>query len=90
MECRTQYRQVIGGNLQRLRCRSGWSQQELCHELEQYAYPIKRSTYAKYETGELSAGAEVLALLQELYHCPFDEFFSGIAVQEAGVRETIF
>lgn len=90
MECRAQYRQVIGGNLQRLRCRNGWSQQELCHELEQYACSLKRSTYAKYETGELSAGAEVLALLRELYRCPFEEFFNGVAVSTSGREETEF
>ncbi len=81
MESRAQYRQIIGENLQRLRCRSGWSQQELCRELEN-RYPIRRSTYAKYETGESSIGAEVLVLLQELYHCSFDEFFRGVTAEK--------
>lgn len=71
------HRQCIGGNLQRMRCQRGWSQQELCNELKQFDLALHRSTYAKYETGESSIPADVLVGLQRLYGCSFEAFFVG-------------
>ncbi len=44
----------IGKNLRRLREKFGLSQEKLCAELQCRNCDIGRSTYAKYENGELN------------------------------------
>lgn len=39
---------------------------------------IGRTTYAKYESGELNIRASVLIALHDLYACSFDEFFKDL------------
>ena len=61
----------LGDNLRRLRNASGLSQGKLCAELQRRGCDIGRTTYAKYEAGELLA-------LKRLYGCPYDAFFAGL------------
>lgn len=44
----------IGPNLQKLRNKYGISQEKLCAILQRNGCDIGRTTYAKYENGELS------------------------------------
>ena len=67
----------IGGNLRRLRLENGFSQEKLCAELQRRGCDIGRSTYEKYEVGELNIRASVLIVLKKVYGCPYDEFFVG-------------
>ena len=68
----------MGDNLRRLRSQSGLSQEKLCAELQRRGCDIGRTTYAKYEAGELNIRASVLIELRKIYNCAYDEFFAGL------------
>lgn len=68
----------LGDNLRRLRFQHQLSQEKLCAELQRRGCDIGRSTYAKYESGELNIRASVLIELKKLYGCSYDEFFMGL------------
>ena len=68
----------MGDNLRRLRGEAGLSQEKLCAELQRRGCDIGRTTYAKYESGELNIRASVLIELKKVYKCSYDEFFAGL------------
>ena len=68
----------MGDNLWRLSLESGLSQEKLCAELQRRGCDIGRSTYEKYERGELNSRASVLIELRKIYNCTYDEFFAGL------------
>ena len=68
----------IGDNLRRLRKHSKLSQEKLCAELQRRGCDIGRTTYAKYEAGELNIRASVIIELKKIYKCTYDEFFAGL------------
>ena len=68
----------MGDNLRRLRGEAGLSQEKLCAELQRRGCDIGRTTYAKYEAGELNIRASVLIELKKVYKCSYDEFFAGL------------
>ena len=68
----------MGDNLRRLRDLAELSQEKLCAELQRRGCDIGRSTYAKYEAGELNIRASVLVALKKIYHCSYDDFFMGL------------
>ncbi|MBE6038165.1 MAG: helix-turn-helix transcriptional regulator [Anaerofustis stercorihominis] len=68
----------MGDNLRRLRNSAGLSQEKLCAELQRRGCDIGRSTYAKYEAGELNIRASVIVALKKIYGCSYDEFFFGL------------
>ena len=68
----------LGDNLRRLRNANGLSQEKLCAELQRRGCDIGRTTYAKYEAGELNVRVSVLLALKKLYGCPYDAFFAGL------------
>jgi transcriptional regulator with XRE-family HTH domain len=70
----------MGDNLRRLRGDSGLSQEKLCAELQRRGCDIGRTTYAKYEAGELNIRASVLIELRKIYKCSYDDFFQGLDV----------
>ena len=72
----------LGSNLRRLRLSAGISQEKLCAELQRRGCDIGRTTYAKYEAGELNIRASVLIELRKLYQCSYDEFFEGLDINE--------
>ena len=72
----------MGGNLRRLRLANGLSQEKLCAELQRRGCDIGRSTYEKYEVGELNIRVSVLIELRKIYRCSFDEFFAGLDDEE--------
>lgn len=65
----------MGDNLRRLRGDAGLSQEKLCAELQRRGCDIGRTTYAKYEAGELNIRASVIIELKKIYKCSYDEFF---------------
>ena len=65
----------MGDNLRRLRSDAGLSQEKLCAELQRRGCDIGRTTYAKYEAGELNIRASVIIELRKIYKCSYDEFF---------------
>ena len=68
----------MGDNLRRLRLEMDISQEKLCAELQRRGCDIGRSTYAKYEAGELNIKASVIIELRKMYNCSYDEFFEGL------------
>lgn len=68
----------MGDNLRRLRSDAGLSQEKLCAELQRRGCDIGRTTYAKYEAGELNIRASVIIELKKIYKCSYDEFFMGL------------
>lgn len=68
----------MGDNLKRLRYTSGFSQEKLCAELQRRGCDIGRTTYAKYEAGELNIKASVIVALRKIYNCTYDDFFLGL------------
>jgi len=50
----------MGDNLRKLRLDHDISQEKLCAELQRRGCDIGRSTYAKYEAGELNIRASVI------------------------------
>lgn len=71
----------IGENLRRLRLAHGLSQEKLCAQLQLCGCDIGRSTYEKYERGELNIRISVLVALRGIYSCAYDDFFEGLDVQ---------
>lgn len=68
----------MGYNLRRLRNDSGLSQEKLCAELQRRGCDIGRTTYAKYESGELNIKISVITHLKNIYNCQYDDFFEGL------------
>ena len=70
----------MGANLRRLRDEADISQEKLCAELQRRGCDIGRTTYAKYESGELNIKVSVIIELKKIYNCEYDEFFKGLDV----------
>ena len=74
----------MGENLRRLRAQSGLSQEKICAELQRRGCDVGRTTYAKYESGELNIRASVIIELRKFYGCSYDDFFDGLDVHPDG------
>lgn len=68
----------MGDNLRRLRKEANLSQEKLCAELQRRGCDIGRSTYEKYEAGQLNIRVSVLIALRKIYQCSYDAFFAGL------------
>lgn len=68
----------MGENLRRLRKDARLSQEKVCAELQRRGCDIGRTTYEKYESGELNIRASVLIELRKFYGCSYEEFFRGL------------
>ena len=74
----------MGDNLKHLRQQKRVSQEKLCAELQRRGCDIGRTTYAKYESGELNIRASVLIELKKIYDCSYDDFFAGLDTKYTG------
>ena len=72
----------IGNNLKALRENYDISQEKLCALLQNRGCDIGRSTYAKYENGELNIKISGLIELRKIYGCSYDDFFEGVDIQK--------
>ena len=70
----------MGENLRKLRLEKGLSQEKLCAALQLKGCDIGRTTYEKYESGELNIRISVLIALHEFYNCSYDAFFEGLTI----------
>ena len=68
----------MGQNLRTLRDKVGISQEKLCAELQRRGCDIGRTTYEKYESGELNIKVSVLVELKKFYKCTYDDFFANL------------
>ena len=71
----------MGDNLRNLRLDYDISQEKLCAELQRRGCDIGRSTYAKYEAGELNIRASVIIELRKIYNCSYDDFFEDLDIK---------
>ncbi len=78
MEQKVRRDRNMGDNLRKLRNAHDISQEKLCAELQLRGCDIGRSTYAKYESGELNIRVSVIVELKKIYHCSYDDFFEGL------------
>ena len=78
MEQKVRRDRNMGDNLRKLRNAHDISQEKLCAELQLRGCDIGRSTYAKYESGELNIRVSVIVELKKIYHCSYDDFFDGL------------
>lgn len=78
MEQKLRRDRCMGDNLRVLREKYGISQEKLCAELQRRGCDIGRSTYAKYESGELNIKVSVVMELKKIYNCTYDDFFAGL------------
>ncbi len=68
----------MGDNLRALRYKAGISQEKLCAELQRQGCDIGRTTYAKYENGELNIKVSIIVALKKIYNCSYDDFFLNL------------
>ena len=80
MEQKLRRDRSMGDNLRKLRLERRLSQEKLCAQLQRMGCDIGRTTYAKYEAGELNIRASVLIALKQIYDCTYDDFFLGLDV----------
>ena len=78
MEQKLRRDKFMGENLRRLRVKYGISEEILCAKLQRRSCDIGRTTYAKYESGELNIRISVLIELKKIYGCTYDDFFEGL------------
>ena len=78
MEQKLRRDRCIGDNLRVLRCKHNISQEKLCAELQRRGCDIGRTTYEKYEDGQLNIRISVLVELKKIYNCTYDDFFEGL------------
>lgn len=82
MEQKLRRDRCMGDNLRRLRLEKGISQEKLCAELQRRGCDIGRTTYAKYESGELNIRVSVLIELRSIFACSYDDFSAGLQRRE--------
>ena len=78
MEQKLRRDRSMGDNLRKLRLERRLSQEKLCAQLQRMGCDIGRTTYEKYETGELNIRISVLVALRRIYGCSYDAFFEGL------------
>ena len=75
---------MLSYNPNRLAISLALIQEKICAELQRRGCDIGRTTYAKYESGELNIRASVIIELRKFYGCTYDDFFEGLDVQPNG------
>ena len=68
-----------------IRYNAGYSQEKLCAELQLMGCDIGRTTYEKYENGQLNIRISVIIALKKIYNCSYEEFFVGL--EQSGVSQ---
>lgn len=78
MEQKLRQDRNMGKNLRLLRKEKRLSQEKLCAELQRRGCDIGRTTYEKYEAGQLNIKISVLIELRKIYACSYEAFFAGL------------
>lgn len=74
----------IGQNLQRMRKRVGFTQEQVSAKLQLMGLVMTPEIYAKMEQGRYSVKISVLLALKDIYRLnSFDPFFEGLTWQNA-------
>lgn len=70
--------QCIGTNLQRLRVKSGLTQEQLAAKMQLYGIDMSRDFYAHIENGSYNIRTSELVAFRKILKCSFDDFFVGL------------
>lgn len=73
-------------NLKNLRTQRNLTQNELCEEMKKINFYINRSTYSKYESGNIEMCAGVLMKFSEFFETSVD-YILGITDNSAPIAE---
>lgn len=65
----------IGINIRILRKQAKLTQEMLVAKLQLQGSNTTRSTYSRYETGELNIKISDLVYMKDIFNCSFDDFF---------------
>ena len=68
----------IGSNLQRLRLRAGFSQEQVTAQLQLQNLSISREILSQMECGRHSIRISILIALCKMYNARIEEFFEGL------------
>lgn len=68
----------IGQNIQLLRRKAGYTQDEVVAKLHLLNLNISKSTYAKIETNRMNIRVSELVALSLIFKADFNEFFIGL------------
>ncbi len=68
----------LGNNLRLIRNKHEYTQDQIIAQLDSFDIVITRSTYSRYETGEMNIPVAVLIALHQIYKCSYDSFFDGL------------
>ncbi|MBE6912661.1 MAG: helix-turn-helix transcriptional regulator [Ruminococcaceae bacterium] len=82
MEQKLRRDRCMGDNLRKMRLEHKLSQEKLCTMLQLRGCDIGRTTYEKYECGELNIKISVIIQLKKMYNCSYDDFFEGLDVEK--------
>lgn len=72
----------IGGNIQRLRKKSGLTQDQTVARLQLAGIEISKSTYAKLETNRMNIKVSELAALAKIFKAGIEEFLKDCDLQK--------
>ena len=70
---------IFGNNIRRLRMNTGLTQEMVVSLLRKKGQTLSRSIYSQIECGTYSITVSELALLKEIFHTEYEEFFKDIA-----------
>lgn len=70
----------VGRNLRQLRKNSNLTQEQTAAKLQVLGCDTTRSTYSRYETGELNIKVSDLVALKQIFNCNYDDFFAGMDI----------
>ena len=70
----------MGNNLRALRLKATLTQEQVAAQLQVLGSDTTRSTYSRYETGELNIKIGDLVRLKKIFACQFEDFFEGLAI----------
>jgi len=68
----------IGNNMRILRKTYKFTQDQIIAKLGILGISLTRSTYSRFETGELNVPVSVLVALHKIYRCSYDDFFKDL------------
>ncbi len=78
----------IGKNIQLLRRRSGYTQDQTLARLHLMGFETSKSSYAKIETNRMNIRISELIALKKIFHATYDEFFLNLEEQfEESLKE---
>lgn len=72
----------LGGNIRKLRIRSGMTQEQVVAKLQVMGLSISRSSYAKIEANLLNIRVSELVGLKNIFNCRFEDFFEGLEIED--------